>query len=491
MNLLLTFNFDFSMKTYQLIILLTLFFSSIACANKKLASTENENNAADTTTNTTTSTLSVSDSFEAGKVIPHVTCKTDAAQSYALYIPSKGNTEALPVIYFFDPHADGSLPLNKYKSLADEYNFILIGSNNSKNGNDWSTTENVWNNLFVDTQKRLKINANRIYTCGFSGGAKVASYVALNHRGIKGVIVGGAGLPDQTPPNNFNFTFTEIVGEGDMNMTDLVALNNELDRTQTKHCIIFFDGKHEWSPENIMNIAFEGLQFDAMREKLIPQNNSFINNYIAKSKTKINNFSNSNNLLKAERECKLSVNLLDGLTNEVNCFKEKGAWLLNNSAYKKQLQAQQNLLSTEQNMKASYMQQFQNGDINYWTKTISDLQTKAKAQTAEGAMYQRLVAYLSLAFYSVSNQLISNNQNNEAKYFVELYKMDDPTNSEAWYFSAILDARNNDANATENDLLKAVANGFNDKTRMEQQPEFQRVANEIDFAKIEREMKQE
>jgi len=476
------------MKTYRLIISVALFFSLMACANKNPASTENENNPADTIT---TSAPFVPDSFEVGKVIPHVICKTDASQSYALYIPSKGNKEALPVIYFFDPHADGSLPLIKYKALADKYNFILIGSNNSKNGNDWSTTENTWNTLFNDIQKRLKINANRIYTCGFSGGAKVASYVALDHSGVKGVIVGGAGLPDQTPPNNFNFTFTEIVGEGDMNMTDLVALNNELDRTQTKHRIIFFDGKHEWSPENIMNIAFEGLQFDAMREKLIPQDNSFISNYIAKSKTTINNFLNSNDLIKAERECKLSINLLNGLTSEVNWFKEKDASLLNNSAYKKQWQARQNLLSTEQNMKDAYTQQFQNGDINYWTKTINDLQAKANVQTAEGAMYQRLVAYLSLAFYSISNQLITSNQNNEAKYFVELYKMDDPTNSEAWYFSALLNARRNDAKATENDLLKAVENGFNDKTRMEQQPEFQHVANEIDFAKIEREMKHE
>jgi len=303
------------------------------------------------------------------------------------------------------------------------------------------------------------------------------------------VIVSGAGLPDETPANNFNFTFTIIAGEGDMNMTDLVALNNELDKTQTKHRIIFFDGKHEWSPENIMNIAFEGLQFDAMREKHFPKDDKFINDYIEKSKTRINNFSNSSNLIKAERECKLSIDLLEGLTNEVNWFKEKEAALANSAEYKKQLQAQQNLFNTEQNMKVAYMQQFQNGDINYWTKTITDLQTKAKAQTAEGTMYQRLVAYLSLTFYSISNQLISNNQNNEAKYFVELYKMDDPTNSEAWYFSAILDARNNDANATENDLLKAVENGFNDKVRMEQQPEFQQLHNEINFSKIETKMK--
>ena len=136
------------------------------------------------------------------------------------------------------------------------------------------------------------------------------------------------------------------------------------------------------------------------------------------------------------------------------------------------------------------MQQFQQGDMNYWNKTISDLQIKAKATTAEGAMYQRLLAYLSLAFYSISNRLITGNQNNDAQHFVELYKIADASNSEAWYFSAILDARNNNAKATEDDLLKAVDLGFTDENRMMQQPEFQSLATRINFSMIESKMKQ-
>ena len=103
-------------------------------------------------------------------------------------------------------------------------------------------------------------------------------------------------------------------------------------------------------------------------------------------------------------------------------------------------------------------------------------------------MYQRLLAYLSLAFYSISNQLINNNQNKEAAYFVTLYKMADPANSEAWYFSAVLNARNNNAKAVHDDLLKAVANGFNDKQRLLQQPEFQSIQPSINFGEIEAKM---
>ncbi|HXB07336.1 MAG TPA: hypothetical protein VNW04_09475, partial [Puia sp.] len=89
---------------------------------------------------------------------------------YALYIPARGNPKAMPVVFFFDPHGDGTLPLNKYKTLAEAYGFILVGSNLSKNGNDWPTTENIWNKLYGDVRQRLKIDDRRLYTCGFSGG---------------------------------------------------------------------------------------------------------------------------------------------------------------------------------------------------------------------------------------------------------------------------------------------------------------------------------
>src|ERR1700735_1842902 len=82
-----------------------------------------------------------------GQVIDSVICKADPTQSYALYVPAKGQKEALPIIYFFDPHADGALPVKKYKALADAYGFILAGSNNSKNGNDWSVTVNILRQL--------------------------------------------------------------------------------------------------------------------------------------------------------------------------------------------------------------------------------------------------------------------------------------------------------------------------------------------------------
>ncbi len=471
------------MKLMQIFMFIISWYFLPACANKQTSTDENINQKDTTIFSATTN---VSDSFPAGKIIADVVCKNDASQSYALYIPHQN--KKFTVVYFFDPHGDGSLPLKKYKALADKYNYVLIGSNNSKNGNDWQTTENIWQQLYNDSQSRLACNQNRIYACGFSGGAKAASYIALHNNSIKAVIAGGAGLPDETPAGNFNFSFTALAGEGDMNMTDLVALNDDLNKTQTKHRIIFFKGKHEWAPETAMDIAFAGLQLDAMRNNFISKNDSFINAFISNSKKRLDEDIKKNDLLQAKNECILSANMLDELA-DVSWFKQKENAIENEAAYKSQLQQQQQLYAIEQNKKAEYNQQFQQGDINYWSKTINDLNAKSKAFTPQAEMYQRLLAYLSLAFYSISNQFINNNQNKEAEYFVTLYKMADPTNSEAWYFSAVLNARNNDAQKANDDLLKAVANGFTDKQRMRQQPEFQNLQPQINFAVIESKMK--
>ncbi|MCS3796873.1 hypothetical protein [Niastella sp. OAS944] len=387
----------------------------------------------------------------------------DTAESYALYIPAKGNKTALPVIYLFDPHGSGSLPLHKYKASADSLGFVLIGSNTSKNGNDLQYTEELWRILSADTRQRLNIDPQRIYTAGFSGGAKVAGYVALNHPEIKGVIAMGAGLPDGAPAGNYAFSFTAMAGEGDLNMTDVVAVNSAFDKTTTRHRIMLYPAKHEWAPAGIMHKALTGFEFDAMYHKLIPVNEKLINAYISNSK----NLVKEATPIKAVEQCMLTINTLKGVT-DISWFEQKKTEISASEIYKQQVQARQQLLQTEQQTKALYMRQFEQGDFNYWTKTINELNIKAKAATAEGAMYQRLLAYLSLGFYSISNQQIRNNRNDVAQHFVNLYKLADPTNSEAWYFSALLHARRNEKDLAEQDLRKAEKLGFDDKDRIQQ-----------------------
>ncbi|MGN6297738.1 MAG: hypothetical protein ACTHM7_13215 [Ginsengibacter sp.] len=468
------------MKANYFLFSILVSFYAIACGG----SNQNKNANIDSSLIKRVDVLSI---LPGDSIISKVVCASDPSTSYALYIPSSKNDKPLPVVYFFDPHGDGLLPVKKYKSLADTFHFILAGSNNSKNGNNLDDAGNIFTAIKEDLAKRTKVNPNRMYLCGFSGGAKVATYLALHFPEIKGIIANGAGLEDITSAGDFTFSYTAITGEGDLNMTDLAAIDNLLDKTNTHHRIIYFEGIHEWAPETTMAIAFEGWQLDAMRDKQIPADTLFIHRFATQMKQIVDKKMNQNQLIKAQQNCKLGVVLLQGFQDEQDWFVQKENSIAQSNLFQQQKNQRQQLLAREEKLKFDYQQQFSDTDHAYWEKTIKDVKAKARLKNAEAQMYQRLQAYLSLAFYSISNQLINRDENKVAEFFVALYKMADPTNSEAWYFSAILDARNNDASQTKKDLEKAIALGFNDTKRLMQQPEF--AKEKIDLHKIEKEIK--
>src|SRR5688500_7714233 len=66
-----------------------------------------------------------------------LSCKLNVANSYEIYLPqTHTDTSVYPVIIFFSPDGKGKTPVEKYKPLADKWNFILVGSNYTKNGID-------------------------------------------------------------------------------------------------------------------------------------------------------------------------------------------------------------------------------------------------------------------------------------------------------------------------------------------------------------------
>jgi hypothetical protein len=226
-----------------------------------------------------------------------------------------------------------------------------------------------------------------------------------------------------------------------------------------------------------------------MRDKIIAPGDSLINAFVVDMKQRIGDDEASHKLVAAEEACALAINMLDSLSTSTDWFAKEEHSLTGNPAYQQQQQETQQLFTIEQAKKQTFQQEFEKGDMQYWSATISDLQQKSKMQIAEGAMYQRLLAYLSLAFYSISNQLINANQNEPAQHFVMLYKMADATNSEAWYFSALLNARNHNTKAAQDDLIKAAGYGFVDTARMMNQPEFKTLSPQLNVGLIESKMK--
>ncbi len=232
--------------------------ATISSCNSKTSNTESGN------PQVTVTPVIVKDSFETGKVISSVTINDNPSQSFALYLPKTYSDQAtLPVLIFFDPHGDGTLPLNLYKDLAEEFHFILLGSNSSKNGMDFQQAQAVADNLVNEAEARFHVNQKKIAFCGFSGGAKVALLSAAQNEAVSSVIYCGAAAPLKT---SHKLDLLGFAGTKDMNYTDVVAFNANLKNSPYIHYLVEWNGKHEFPNQQVFKDAFHFLTVGSVED---------------------------------------------------------------------------------------------------------------------------------------------------------------------------------------------------------------------------------
>jgi dienelactone hydrolase len=194
-------------------------------------------------------------------------------QSYALYLPSSYSPDRRwPVIYAFDPNGQGERAVEAYKGAEERYGYIVAASNNSRNGpgqTELAAAEAVWK----DTHRRFSIDAYRVYTTGFSGGAKAATYFALYcytcH--VAGVIAQGAGYPalnSSIAPANDHFAYYAVIGEDDLNIPDVMALRRKKDEQGEQFKVEVYPGSHQWAPGAVVEDAVAWMELKAMQSRV-------------------------------------------------------------------------------------------------------------------------------------------------------------------------------------------------------------------------------
>jgi poly(3-hydroxybutyrate) depolymerase len=222
--------------------------------------------------------LAVGAALPTGVVIAEVKCEADPSQSYALYLPrGYAADRPWPVIFAFDPGGRGRNPVDRYQAAAEQYGYIVAGSNNSRNGSpDTATTVRA---MTADVGSRFNIDPRRVYTAGMSGGARVALGVGLSSRGIAGVIASSAGYPDAKPRKTLPFVLFATAGTEDFNHLEMRLLDRAL---TTPHHLAIFEGGHVWLSSDLAIEAVEWVELQAMKAGLTPRDASEIDRILAK-----------------------------------------------------------------------------------------------------------------------------------------------------------------------------------------------------------------
>jgi len=249
-----------------------------------------------------------------GQVIESVACIQDPGQTYSIYLPSAYSPDrSWPVIYAFDPGARGVRPVQRLQAAAERFGYIVIGSNVSRNFEPKLSVEAA-DAMWADSHVRLSIDSRRVYTLGFSGGARLASGLAVVSRDFTGVIACGAAFDPKHPPHNRRpALFVGIVGLEDMNYPEMRDAESSLREAQVPHRLFFFDGGHDWPPADMFLDVLAWLRLRTIRDGLEPPDPTFLKDEFQRRFESAARARMSGNLLEAGRIYAELIEDFDGL----------------------------------------------------------------------------------------------------------------------------------------------------------------------------------
>jgi pimeloyl-ACP methyl ester carboxylesterase len=371
---------------------------------------------------------------------------------FELYIPVSADTgKPLGVVLFLDPHANGLLPLQTYRALADSLGMAFVGSDFSANGVTVGDIEAHLQAVKQALPQLFRMDAQRYYLCGFSGGARVAASLAAGQQA--GGVVLCSAAPQQALPQNI--AVCGVAGLGDMNyleMRNWFAANSG-------GGLYLFAGEHSWPPSSVLALALDGVLLQSKQASV--QNAS---RFLFNAATQIDSLSKT--------DCDLAAALFSNARNCLRDFPQQRQQLetpvrntLAASACAKQhsdirmaAEAKEKILQTE-------IQESVFGKDPAWWQANADKLFDAPAGSPEQMMRKRVRGYASLLCYSYSNRALKSNNPNGADKLITTYSIIDPQNSEWAYMRACLDARLGMPDLAFEALNKAVALGFTDKNR--------------------------
>jgi hypothetical protein len=222
-----------------------------------------------------------------GQIVDDVQCADDETQHYSLYLPSTFTpTRKWPVILTFDAGGRGRRGVERYQAGAEQYGYIVVGSNNSRNG-PWKRSLDAAKAMTADVIARFPVDLARVYTAGMSGGARVAMMVALHPEAmagrvrpeIAGVLASSAGFPSGEFREVVKFPIFGSAGTEDFNHREMTNLDKVL---RSPHRVVVFEGGHEWLPVDVATEAIEWIEIQAMARGIRPRDQRFADELFAR-----------------------------------------------------------------------------------------------------------------------------------------------------------------------------------------------------------------
>lgn len=438
------------------------------------------------------------DELPRGQIIESVACKADPQQTYALYLPSGYTPEKKwPMLYAFDPGARGKLPVSLFKDAAEKFGFIVVGSNNSRNGIQVGP---IIQAVLEDTNGRFAIDPKRVYSTGFSGGARIAFALAGSNPGaVAGVIACSGGFPrTAAPAPDLQFVVFATTGTEDFNFPEMQQLKRKMDEAGMPNRLAVFAGGHDWPPASVAAEAIAWLELQAMKKGSRAKDEALIDQMLAARLAVARGYETSGKSYSAYLEYQALAADFRGLreVKDIVANAERLAAAKEMKTAIKDAKAEedrQGELETKiQTLIAQLANTSQSVEImGELKRIISDLNRKSEdaKDPGEQIVARRVLEAVFAQAYEEANNLYLQKNYAGAPTKLEIAALLKPKNPRLFYELALAHARAGNKSKAISALGRAIENGFTDVAKIEQDPAFEPLRNESGYKKLVTDLK--
>jgi predicted esterase len=427
-----------------------------------------------------------------GVLTERVPIASHPEESYALYLPSSYSpTRPSPILYAFDPRARGRVPVERFQAAAERYGWIVAGSNASRNR---IAVTDIVARLWDDTHKRLALDDGRVYTTGFSGGARVASGMALGARGrVAGVVAYGAGFPSGARAGkDVPFILFGGAGRDDFNLPEMRQLAADLDAAGVAHRLEVWDGGHEWAPVELCTLSLEWLELAAMRAGTRAKDDALVERWMGRDVARARQRETAGALVEAAEAFDSLIQDFRGLRDTAE-YAQAAARLRGSKAYKDELRNQKadDGRQARLTMELGTAIQQLSGDaddgrvaaLTSLRASIASLRRESEKQDGgrQAHLARRVLSGAWAQAFEASSGLRAGGEYRRAAETLTLAGEIRPLAAGQLYELARLHALcKQDAQALK-DLAAAIEAGFRDADAMAQEPDFDRIRRGAEF----------
>jgi predicted esterase len=434
------------------------------------------------------------DGIAPGVLVERIPVSAAPQESYAVYLPSGYSpSRPTPILYAFDPRARGRVPVERFQAAAERYGWAVVGSNNSRNG---IAVTDIVSHLWDDTHRRLAIDERRVYMTGFSGGARVASGIALSSRGlVAGVIAFGAGLPNGVATvKNAPFVFFGGAGGDDFNLPEMRQLAADLDAASIPNRLETWEGGHEWAPPELCTLAVEWLELSAMRAGARVRDDGLVQQWARRDEERARQHETAGAAVEAAQAFDSLAEDFRGL-RDTSDYAQAAARIRRSHAYKDGVRAQrdddrrQGQLSNELGAAIQQLLGDADGRLSALTTlrgTIGTLRRAAEKENAgrEGHVARRALSGAWIQALEASSALRARKEYRRAAEALALAGEIKPLGAGQLYELARLHSLGADERPALLALGRAVESGFKDADALQTEPDFDRIRRSAEFAAL-------